>query len=100
MKIRFLIIQNVFLILGIWAINRYFDFKLAYNQINSWKEGNPVIDGEGISGTFFGIPLNLNYDEGIHYSDVLGYANSLLILGVLLLVGSIVLLFKVYKVKN
>ncbi|MEW9672408.1 tyrosine-type recombinase/integrase [Ammoniphilus sp. 3BR4] len=79
---------------------QYFDFKLAYNQINSWKEGNPVIDGEGISGTFFGIPLNLNYDEGIHYSDVLGYANSLLILGVLLLVGSIVLLFKVYKVKN
>jgi hypothetical protein len=69
MRFRTLILQNMVLAIGIICIFKFLSLKSFYQQIDPWKKGLPVIDGEGVGLTFLGVPLN---DDGIHWTDIMG----------------------------
>jgi hypothetical protein len=90
-RIKTVIIQNLILILGIVCIYEFLSLKTYFGQVESWmKYKQPIIDGEGIGITFLGLPIN---DDGVHWTQIMGYANTFLIIGIVLVLLSLVLLF-------
>lgn len=86
MKLKTIILQNIILAFGIICIYKFLSLKNFYEQIVAWKDGLPIVDGDGVGLTFLGLPID---DDGVHWTDIMGVANSFLILGVLMVVLSI-----------
>lgn len=90
MRVKTVLLQNIVLILGVICIYKFFSLKQFFGLIESWKKfQQPVIDGDGIGITFLGVAIN---DDGIHWTDIMSYANTFLIVGIALLIISMVII--------
>jgi hypothetical protein len=97
LNFKLLVLQNLLLALGIIFIHKFLSLKGYYQQIKSWKEGFPVIDGEGVGLTLFGIPLN---DDGVHWTDIMGVANTFLTFGIIaVVIATGILIWKFRTIK-
>jgi hypothetical protein len=99
MKLRLILVQNVLLILGIYSINRYFDWKGLYSQIIRYRDGQRLFHGVGVGTEFMGFPL-IGGDEGVHYTEIMSVAQGVLIFGIISFVVSVGLLIYFYKTKG
>lgn len=96
MKIRYLLLQNIVLFLGIWCIHSFVKFNILGKALQQILEKKPVFaDGEGISGEFLGIPLAGL--DGIRYTEASAYADKFLIAGIILVAIAVGLLFFLWK---
>jgi len=97
MNFKTIIVQNILLVLGIIFIYKFFHLQNLYQQMKAWKEGFPVIDGDGIGLTFLGLPLN---DDGVHWTEIMSVATPFLFLGISLVLISIgMLVWKAIQAK-
>ncbi|MBM6619594.1 hypothetical protein [Bacillus suaedaesalsae] len=97
MRFKTLLLQNVVLLLGTVCIYKFFSLKQFFGLVESWKRFKlPIIDGEGISITFLGIPLD---DDGVPWTDIMSYANTFLVFGLLLLLSSVGIVIWNYRRK-
>jgi hypothetical protein len=84
---------------GIICIYKFISLKDYYGSIKEWKEKRfPIIDGDGVGLTFFGVSL---HEEGFHWTEIMSVVSVFLVVGMVFVGLAIsLLLWKAWTMKS
>jgi hypothetical protein len=94
MNLKMVLIQNVFLVIGVAAVFEFFSIERLYSMFKNRENGFRLLDGDHIALDFLGVSLN---DEGIHWTHAMNAGYLFLIVGIFLIIVSVGILLRIKK---